>query len=275
MADHKVTVSIQSGTKKKKKPSDAGKKPAANPGGEARPQLAPTAAAGTNPMTHPGAPGMQPPTVSATAPIAGANPGGDPSGKITPTPTADVRQVRQNINFRDLPQPAQAQVMGQQGINMDQPRAQLEQSANQAIAGGPSQGPVPNVLAGPMTPPGVESLPSDIAHLSQLMQQGFSPGSNPQEHALGQNAESLMRAHQAMQQSQEMETAPMEQAEPMQEPMAQEQAEPPMAPDQLAPSPQMGGAPPQDPGAPGGIPPALIAQLMAEAQRKKRPPVLR
>lgn len=253
MAD-KVTIEFGH-SKKKKRPDKnkdgAAKKPSKNPDGGAAPQLSPSAApGGVNPLTHPGAPAMQ---VHAEAPIQ--QPGGEPS-VLQPTPTQDTRQVRHNINFKDLPPPAQSQLMEQQGLNMDQPRAQLEQGANAAVAGGPSQGPVPNAFTGPGVPPGVESLPDDIAHLQQLMTQGFAPGASPQEGALAQNADAIMRAKAAMQSAQSMGPVPT-------------QAPMPAGPPQLAAAGP--GGPPMAPGAPGGIPPEIIAALAEEAKRKKRP----
>lgn len=258
MAD-KVTIEFGRTKKKKPKPGQnkdgAAKKPSANPDGEAKtPQLSPSAnpAGGVNPMTHPAAPQM---TVNAEAPIQ------DPSGArspLQPTPTQDTRQVRHNINFKDMPPVGQNELLKQQGVDLDAPRKMLEQGANQAVAEGPGQGPVPNALVGPGVPPGVESLPQDIAALQQMMQQGYAPGSTPQESGLAQNADSLAKAHLAMQQSQAM--AP--QAPEMQ------------GPAQLAPSPMPGPAigptpqAPTTPGAPGGIPPELLAALTEEAKKK-------
>lgn len=259
MAD-KVTIEFGRTKPKKKKPGqnkDGGKKkPSQNPGGDARPQLSPAAnpAGGINPLTHPSAPQM---TVNAEAPIQ------DPSGKpspLQPTPTQDTRQVRHNINFKDLPPAGQNALMEQQGMDLDAPRKMLEQNTMGAIQQGPSQGPVPNALVGPGVPPGVESLPDDIMALQQMMQQGYAPGANPQETALGQNADALMKAKAGMQNAQLMA------------PVAPEPMAPPAGPPQLAPTgPPIGptAEAPTTPGAPGGIPPELIAALAEEAKKKR------
>lgn len=296
----------------------------ANPDGGPRPQLAPSGnPAGVNPMTHPMHPDMQAQTANAAGGIkqsqdvaeAGGNPSGNPLGNITPTPTQDVRQVRENVNFHDLTPIEQSQTAEQQGMNPYLPLQMLQQQATQAAGAGASHGPVPNTLMGPFTPPGVESFPDDMAHLTQLMQQGYAPGSTPQEHALAQNAHAIGRARLAAGQGQADQTsqAPVQQG--MQMPGAAPNAPAPMAapPAQLpmlppgtpqppqgmspmpggmpmpqgppqapplapggAPMPPQGGPPmpsaagPQGPPQ-GGPPPELMQQILAAAQRHKRP----
>jgi hypothetical protein len=210
-----------------------------------------------NPMTHPGAPDMRPPQ-----PLAPAGP-----------------QVQERIQFKDLPPTGQQQTMQQLGMNPNLPQENLQQNVQQTLAGGASQGPVPNALQGPLVPPGVESFPDDMAHLTQLMQQGYSPGASASEHGLGMNADALVQARiqHAMQQAQSNPQAPM--APPAMGgggPGGSLIGGPPPAGvpgvtaggPQAGPSPQFG--PPQAPGAPGGIPPELIAALVAEAKRKRK-----
>lgn len=268
MAD-KVTIEFGHGKKKKrpdKNKDGAQKKPSANPDGGAAPQLSPSAApGGVNPLTHPGAPQM---TVNAQAPIQ------DPAGKqsvLQPTPTQDTRQVRHNVNFKDLPPAGQMGLMEQQGLDPMAPMKMLQQSTDQAMAQGPTQpgSPVPNALIGPGVPPGIESLPDDIAHLQQLMEQGYAPGASPAEGALAQNADAIMRAKGSIQKSQSL--APVAPPSPL-APSPNMGMAPQPGNMGIAPPPGNGSAmPPQAPGAPGGIPPEIIAALAAEA-KKKHPP---
>lgn len=253
MAEHKVTVEIKSGGAKKKKRPEQNKKggdkqPSRNPDGGARPQVKPSGPAGP-PSVNPQAQL----SVSAEAPIQ------DPSSPFHPVPTQDTRQVRHNINFKDMPPVGQNALLEQQGVDLDAPRKMLEQGANQAVAEGPGQGPVPNALVGPGVPPGVESLPQDIVALQEMMKKGYAPGANPAETGLAQNADSMLKAQAAMAQSQSLAPG----------------GPPPVGapPSPLAPSPDMGVGPtpeaPTTPGAPGGIPPELIAALEEEARKKK------
>ena len=197
------------------------KQPSANPDGQARPGAGQTVP-GVNPMTHPQHPLMQSPpgapdmgtgpmgaTLSGAVPIPGANPTGNPLGNITPSPTQDVRQMRTNINFKDLPPIGQGQVQQQQGLDPYMPLQMLQQQATQAAGQGPSNGPVPNTLMGPFTPPGVENFPDDMAHLTTLMQQGMGPGAAPHEAAMGQNAAALAHAKLASAAAQNDQSGPI------------------------------------------------------------------
>jgi len=214
----------------------------------------------TNPMTHPNHPAMQSSLAPGTAP---------------PGPTKgpqDNRQVQERIQFKDLNPAEQSQVAQQQGINPYAPLQMVQQGVEGALQQGPSSGPIPNMLSGPYVPPGVESFPDDMAHLTTLMGQGYAPGASAQEHEYGQNAHAMARAkiNAAMAQAQRGAGAPT-MAPPAAPPA------PPAAPPgvTLAPGiPQMGSSmapqPPQAPGAPGGVPPELIAALMAQ-HKKQRP----
>ena len=129
--------------------------------------------------------------------IPNDNPSGSPLGQLTPTPTSDVRQTRQNINFKDMSPIEQGQTAEQQGLNPYMPLQMLQQQAQQASTQGPSAGPVPNTLMGPFTPPGVEAFPDDMAHLTTLMQQGLGPGAHPADHEMAMNARSIASARMA------------------------------------------------------------------------------
>ena len=109
----------------------------------------------TNPKAGPGPMGS---TLSGAVPVQGENPSGNPICNIVPTPTQNIRQTRQNINFKDMTPIEQGQTSEQQGLDPYMPLQMLQQQAQQATQQGPSQGPVPNTLIGPFTPPGVENL---------------------------------------------------------------------------------------------------------------------
>jgi hypothetical protein len=184
--------------------------PAKPPAPAAPPPLIPPPGApapGTsNPLTHPAHPSMQsslgaptdpnaPQKTSAVFPEQGnANPTGNPLGQLTPQPSQDMRQVREQIQFKDMSPPEQAQTASQQGLDPYAPLKMVQQGVVGALGAGPSTGPVPNMLAGPYVPPGIESFPDDFAHLSTLMKQGYAPGASPQEHEFGQNANAMARA---------------------------------------------------------------------------------
>jgi hypothetical protein len=207
----------------------------------------------TNPMTHPNHPQIS------------SGLGSQPPGP----------QIQERIQFKDLPPTGQSQAMAQLGMDPAQPVKMGQQTIDTAMAQGPSQGPIPNRVAGPGINPeaGVDSFPDDFAHLQTLMQQGYAPGASHQEHGYAANAHSLMRekvaaAFQQGQQGVGQPTPPAPVAPPA----------PPVPPQGVGlPSqpPAMAsglGGPPQAPGAPGGIPPELIAQLLA---KHKRPGVTR
>lgn len=145
----------------------------------------PVAPGSTNPMTHPSAPGMQPPAAPAT-------PNGSPPG------AGMQHQSRQLINVKDLPPPMQMQAEQQQGMDPMAPLKMLQSNVLNTVGQGPTPdgGAVPNQLSGPGVPPDVASFPDDMAHLHALMQQGLGPGASPQEHSLGQNAHAIARAHE-------------------------------------------------------------------------------
>ena len=164
------------------KSSDGQKKKPSNP--PAPP--APATGGGVNPMSHPSAPGMQGPPAG---PPPGSQPPTDPMG------TSVNKMSRQNISFKDMPPPMQMQAEAQQGLDPMAPLKMLQSSVAGSVAQGPSQGPVPNMLAGPGVPPGLENFPDDLAHLHGLMQQGLGPGASPQEAELGRNAHAIARAH--------------------------------------------------------------------------------
>ena len=178
----------------------------------------------TNPMTHPAHPSMQSslgaaaqqgPKISGTLPEQGnANPTGNPLGNLTPTPTQDQRQVREQIQFKDMSPPEQAQTSEQQGLDPYAPLKMVQQGAIGALQAGPSTGPLPNMLAGPYVPPGIEAFPDDFAHLSTLMKQGYAPGSSPQEHEFAQNAHAMVRAKIDNAFSQSQNGVGQEQAQP-------------------------------------------------------------
>lgn len=257
-----------------------------------RPQQPPGA---VNPMTHANHPSQQPPA----APMGAHDP------KATGKPS-DQRQVQERINLRDVPPPLQGQLLQQQGVDPNAPTQQLQSQLGQTMAQGPSQGPIPNEFNGPNVPPGVQSFPDDMAHLHTLMQQGFGPGASPQEHELAQNARAIAAAHTQAAETQAQDGALYAQrtqelgqhihqlGQMGQLPAPQDVAAhvasmgapaggmpgtpPAMAPPApgLPPGPpmppqlgsDMAGPPPQQP---GGIPPELIAALMQDAKRKKRP----
>lgn len=273
------------------------KKPSANPDGESKPSV-PQVSGQTNPMTHPNHPLQQAPpagqqmvqhNVSTVTPELNANPTGDPKGQITPLPSSDVRQVRENINFHDLSPAGQMGVMEQQGIDPNAPTKALQQQAMGALQGGPSTGPVPNSLQGPFVPPGVENFPDDMAHLTTLMQHGLGPGANPGERAMALNAHALASAKLAAQQAQAGPAGPIahpgmpiEPPNPMQGPPPG--AVPPPSPDMMnappggqAPAPAP-AAPPEPAPAPAplpetqppaGIPPSMLAGLLSKHLKKK------
>jgi len=235
------------------------KMPSANPDGKARPGAGATVPA-INPMTHPGHPlvqnppgGPQGPSLSGAVPEVGANPTGNPLGNITPEPTQDVRQMRTNINFKDLQPIEQGQVAQQQGLDPYMPLQMLQQQAQTAAGQGPSSGPVPNTLMGPFTPPGVENFPDDMAHLTTLMQQGMGPGAAPSERAMAENAGALARAKLAAAGAQNDQSGPIQHpGAPLAPP------NPPAAP--MGPPPGSSAMPPQGSGygapqpAPGASP---------------------
>lgn len=240
----------------------------------------------TNPMTHPAHPAIQ--SSMGTGPQPGTAPAG-PTGA-----PKDQRQVQERIQFKDLPAPAQAQVEQQQGIDPYAPLKMVQQETTGAVQGGASTGPIPNMLAGPYVPPGVEAFPDDFAHLSTLMGQGFAPGATGQEHEYAQNAHALAKAKIEHAFSQAQQGTGQEQAQPYaQAPAPQPGAAPPgvsLAPGiptgppmgssmgqgpepgnmGIAPQPGNASAMPTQPGAPGGIPPALIAALLAK-HKPQRP----
>lgn len=206
----------------------------------------------TNPMTHPMHPAMQS-ALGTQAPAPGSPPAGP-----TEAPQ-DQRQVQERIQFKDLPAPAQNQVEQQQGIDPYAPVHMAQSGMQDALAQGPSAGPIPNEMTGPFLPPDTQNFPDDFAHLQTLMKQGFAPGASHQEHEFALNAHALHKALGAAQQGTGAPPSPM--------------AAPPMAPPG-APGPGLGSAlgtppaPPQAPGAPGGIPPELIAALLAQHKRR-------
>jgi len=215
-------------------------------------------------MTHPAHPDMQsslgtpdpnsPQKTSAVFPIGGnANPTGNPLGQLTPQPTQDMRQVREQIQFKDMSPPEQAQMSEQQGLDPYAPLKMVQQGTIAALGAGASQGPTPNMLAGPYVPPGIEGFPDDFAHLSTLMKQGYAPGATPQEHEFGQNANAMARAKidQAMSQSQNGVGA--ENAQPFAPPQPAGPAAPP-ANVGFAPGTLPQGSPDAGPG-PAGSPP--------------------
>lgn len=155
---------------------------------QAKPAPAPTGPGTTNPMS---------PAAKQFAPADIPNAQGVLPGKpIEQAGSSGMQeQSRQNINFRDMPPPMQMQVESQQGLDPMAPLKMLQSNVAGTTAQGPSQGPIPNELAGPGVPEGLGNFPDDLAHLHQLMQQGLGPGSTPQEHALGQNAKAIARAH--------------------------------------------------------------------------------
>jgi hypothetical protein len=223
-----------------------------------------------NPMTHPEHPAMG---SSLGQPAAPAGP-----------------QIQERIQYKDLNPSEQSQAVGALGIDPYAPMKQAQQGVDAALQQGASTGPIPNMLAGPYVPPGVEAFPDDMAHLTKLMGQGFAPGSSPQEHELGLNAHAMARAkiEQAI-------AAGQNNAPPTATPYAPapppSPAAPPAGMTTLAPGvptglgSSLGGAqppaggmspgapptapgsppgPPVAPGAPGGIPPELIAALLAK-----------
>lgn len=254
------------GPRPKKNSDGQDKKP--NPADMAPPR-APHPPGAVNPMTHPNHPGM--------APVAPPTAPHDP--KATGAP-GDQRQVQERINFRDMPPPMQQQMEAQQGLDPDAPLKMLQSNVTGSVAQGPSQGMVPNTLQGPGVPPGLESFPDDMAHLHTLMQQGLGPGASSQEHALGQNAHAIARAHmdQAEQNAQNtaayaantqhlgaLSSALAGQGQmPPSPQMAAGQAAMPTAAPQLG----SGMAPPQA-GAPGEVPPDLLEQLRKRAMMMK------
>jgi hypothetical protein len=243
-----------------------------------------------------------PPSTPAGAPLL---PGTGIAGP-TDAPK-DTRQIREQFQFKDMPAAGQNQAMQQQGIDPYAPVHIAQNFTDQALQKGPAQGPVPNELTGPYLPPDVANFPDDFAHLNTLMSQGMAPGASGQEHMLGLNAHSMAKAKisQAFSDAQNQASAtpavppsgppvdaggqntplpypsaagaqgpppgpPMPPAPPGQPPPM---SGPPMPPPGVVAPPvgppmQSGlGAPPAAPGAPGGIPPALIAALLA----KKKP----
>lgn len=196
-----------------------------------------------NPMTHPAHPQMQS-AMGTQAP--GPKPGFGPPGP-TSAPQ-DQRQTRETIQFKDLPPPSQAQVEQQQGIDPYAPLKMVQQETQGAIQGGPSTGSIPNELAGPFVPPGVESFPDDFSHLNTLMQQGFAPGASNQEHEFAANSHAIANAkiHHAFAQGQQGAG----QVSPMQPPG-------PAMPMQNAP--QVGLSPGIPTGGPGMPPPDMNA----------------
>jgi hypothetical protein len=197
-------------------------RPAKNSDGQTKKPQAPPAPVSSppgnvNPKTLPGAPGVMPapapvdpaggtvapaPTGPGAAPFKGTvtapeqnpNATGNPLGNLTPTPTNDQRQVREQIAFKDMSPVEQAQTSQQQGLNPYMPLQMVQQQLQSSMAQGPSQGPVPTSLDGPFVPPGVQNFPDDMAHLHALMQQGMGPGSSPQEHEAGLNAHAIAKA---------------------------------------------------------------------------------
>lgn len=91
--------------------------------------------------------------------------------------------------------PGQAPSMVPPGVEMV---GQLAQQADATGAVPPTPG------AG--VPPGLQSFPTDVSALLQVMNRGFAPGADAFEHGMAQNAHALARAHeqQAVQQSQQM-----------------------------------------------------------------------
>lgn len=239
-----------------------------------------------NPMTHPQHPSMQ-----SSLGMQGQPPGQN-GDNLAQDPTQ--RQVRQTIAFKDMSPVEQSQTSQQLGLDPYAPLKMVQQQTQQAVGEGPSNGPIPNELAGPFTPPGVESFPDDFAHLATLMRQGYAPGSSPQEHELAQNAHAMMR-QKAFANAQQGTGVPQP---PQPEPPAFGQQGPPqqMGPVSIAPGVMQGGppldssmgggggAPPAGPpmgappmGAPtgGGMPPspgaAIAPALLAAALAKRKP----
>lgn len=232
------------------------------------------------PPEAPQPPGAPPPgTVNpATHPNLSASQQSPPGGQL---PTQ--RQKRETVQFKDLNPTLQSQYAEKMGLDPFAPVRQVQDGVNGALQGGPTQGPIPNMLAGPNVPEGVESFPDDFAALTTLMRQGYAPGASGQEHEFAQNAESMARARvEAFENAQEGTGAPAAPMAAPPSPMGAAPAPPPqagLAPG-IPPAPEMAqgmppemsssmGAPPQQPGAPGGIPPAAIAALLAEAKRKR------
>ena len=270
----------------------------------------------SNPMTHPAHPTIQ--SSLGTAPAAGGglapqqqgtantNPTGNPLGQLTPQPTQDQRQVRENIQFKDMNPAMQSQTAQQQGLDPYAPLKMVQQGVQGALQQGPSTGPMPNMLAGPYVPPGIEAFPDDMAHLTTLMGQGYAPGASGQEHEFGMNAhaiasakiqQALEHAQQGVGQEQAQPTAPPPPQAPGAGPgqvtyapgipegqngpgagagqamaqMASTMGTPGGAPPQAPPGPGAAMAPPGPGGPPplGAVPPALIAAMMAQAKAKR------
>lgn len=255
----------------------------------------------SNPLTHPAHPSMQsslgaqpadgPQKTSAVYPEQGNNnPTGSPLGKLTPQPTQDLRQVRENIQFKDMSPPEQAQAATQQGLDPYAPLKMVQQGVVGALGAGPSTGPIPNELAGPYVPPGIEGFPDDFVHLSTLMRQGYAPGASPQEHEFGQNAHAMARARIDQAMSSAQNGVGTENAQPPAAPQppgpaasvgfaagvpGAPPAGPPMPGPGGVPAPQLGsamqspmGAPAPGQGAPP-VPPSLIAALLAKGRGKR------
>lgn len=197
-------------------PQIPGQAPSLVPPGAAPPmaQIAAQHAA----MTQPPMPAAGPPQGAAPGGAGPAPGGGMPPGQAAPVPGAaqginpsqwQHNQVREGINFKDLPPMAQAQAQEQEGINPAVPlqmiQGQLQSSMTEPGGPqGPPQGtsPVPGSFIGPMVPPGVENFPHDMAALTQVMQRGYAPGADSAEHGMAQNAHSMARAAEAQAQNQ-------------------------------------------------------------------------
>lgn len=141
-------------------------------------------------------------------------PSANPNGEAKPTPNGQApstaphaalpQQLQLRINYASLAPADQAQVAQQQlGIDPFAMQKQSQASAQQAqqlgMQGDP-HGPVPNTLQDGAIPEqaGVGAFPHDFAALVQLMQRGYSPGANPAEHAMAQNAHAIARAQERM-----------------------------------------------------------------------------
>ncbi len=102
-------------------------------------------------------------------------------------------------------QPAQAPRPGQNADGQKKKPQPIQSSvAPQAGAG---QSPFPATM-GPGIPQDLQSFPTDMASLEQMMRAGFAPGANDMQHADAQNAYAMARAQEQqsnMQNVQQME----------------------------------------------------------------------
>jgi hypothetical protein len=176
------------------------------PPGEPGPAQAPVAAPQAPPPPDAGppggAPGGAPPQAAGPqGPGVSAPPQAPPGAQQGINPSQwQNNQVREGINFKDLPPLGQAQAQEQEGINPAAPLQMIQSQLQSSLAdpggpqGGPQQGPVPASFSGPMVPPGTEGLPSDLVALTQTMQRGMAPGSSNAEHQTALNAHAMAKA---------------------------------------------------------------------------------